>query len=287
VRLFNVLQRWSLALADPRFVWIDPTAPTRNYAALLVADTECWEQGHLPEDRVVRLAGSVLGSFVRTERSRGYLLNLTAEDRERAVTRLSNEARTLGAALVYCALRPSTEWWDHLFEWQPALVAGLELGIFAVSRRSAEVVRRLIDRSVSEHEIGKRLEWAATYTDDEHWAAKQEKDLGFAHVRLTKVGVSPRFGITLEVSGEDASLDDSRLVSLVRQALAYRKTDGAILEVGEQTRLSVKLGEPVRARTGQEIFSTATEVDLDDLAELERHGVSFARVLVPVQQAAL
>ena len=52
VRLFNVLQRWSLALSDPRFVWIDLAAPVRNYAALLVADAECWEQDHLPEDRV-------------------------------------------------------------------------------------------------------------------------------------------------------------------------------------------------------------------------------------------
>src|SRR5262249_16857807 len=53
VRLFNVLQRWSLALTDPRLVWIDLAAPVRNYAALLVAGTECWEQGHLPEDRVI------------------------------------------------------------------------------------------------------------------------------------------------------------------------------------------------------------------------------------------
>ena len=73
VRLFNVLQRWSMALADPRFVWIDLAAPVRNYAALLVADAECWEQGHLPEDRVLQLVGTLLGSFIRTDRSRGYL----------------------------------------------------------------------------------------------------------------------------------------------------------------------------------------------------------------------
>src|SRR4029077_13474274 len=121
-RLFNVLQRWSVALADPRFAWIDPTAPTRNYAALLVADAECWEQEHLPEERVIRLLGSLLGSFIRTERSVGYLLSISAEDRERALGRLTPEARTLGSGLVYCALRPSASWRDYLFEWQPALV---------------------------------------------------------------------------------------------------------------------------------------------------------------------
>jgi hypothetical protein len=285
-RLFNVLQRWSLALSDPRFAWIDPTAPVRNYVALLIADAECWEQTHLPEERVIRLLGSLLGSFVRTERSRGYLVSLSEEERQRALSRLSGEARALGAALVYCALRPSAKWRDYLFEWQPALVAGLELGVFDVTAESCHVAQRLIDKPVNEDEIRERLKWAAAYIDDEHWAAKQERDLGFERVRLTKIGVSPRFGITLEVAGDGALLNESRLVSLVRQALAYRKTDGAIIELGEQTRLSVKLGEPVWARTGEQTFCTPSDVDLDDLAELERQGVSFAHVLVPAQQAA-
>ncbi len=286
VRLFNVLQRWSLALADPRFVWIDPTAPARNYAALLIADTDCWEQGHLPEERIVRLLGTLLGSFIRTERSRGYLLLLSEEDRQRPLDRLSPEARALAAALVYCALRPSAKWRDYLFEWQPALVLGLDLGVFDVSPRSCDVVERLIDKRVSEDEIRDLLQWGAAYIDDERWAEKQQRDLGFDRVRLTKLDVSRRFGVTLEVAGDGASLDDSRLVSLVRQALAYRKTDGAIVELSEQTRLSVKLGEPVWARVDQQTLCTSNNYKLEDLAELERQGVSFARVLVPAEQVA-
>src|SRR5262249_11050215 len=187
VRLFNVLQRWSLALADPRFVWIDPTAPVRNYAALLVADVECWEQKHLPEERVIQLVGTLLGSFIRTERSRGYLLSLPEDERERALARLAPEARALGAALVYCALRPSVKWHDYLFDWQPALAAGLELGVFAVSPRTCDVVERLIEKRPSTQEISERLQWGATYIDDEHWAQRQERDLGFEHLRLTKL----------------------------------------------------------------------------------------------------
>jgi hypothetical protein len=286
VRLFNVLQRWSLALADPRFIWIDPTAPVRNYAALLVADAECWEQEHLPEERIIPLLGSLLGSFIRTERSRGYLLSLSDEDRQRALARLSREARALSAALVYCALRPSSNWREYLFEWQPALVAGLEFGVFDVAPKTREAVQRLLDKPTTEEEIRERLRWAATYLDDEHWAAKQERDLGFDRVRLTAKGFDRRFGITLEVFGDGASLDEARLVSLVRQALAYRKTDGAIVEVGADVRLSVKLGDPVWARIGEDEFCTAGSLDLDDLADLEQQGVSFARVLVPATQAA-
>lgn len=285
-RLFNVLQRWSLALADPRFIWIDPTAPVRNYAALLVADAECWEQEHLPEERVIGLLGALLGSFIRTERSRGYLLSISEEDRQRALARLTPEARALGAGLIYCALRPSTNWQDYLFEWQPALVNGLELGVFEVSKKSCSVVQRLIDKKVSENEIRDRLEWATTYIDDEHWAAKQERDLGFERVRLTRKGFNPRFGITLEVFGDGASLDAPQLVSLVRQALAYRRTDGAIVELGEKTRLVISLGRPALAVADGEHLSSHASLDLEDLANLERQGVSFGRVLERAEQAA-
>lgn len=286
VRLFNVLQRWSLALADLRLVWIDLAAPVRNYSALLVADAECWEQGHLAEDRVIRLVGAVLGSFIRTDRSRGYLVSLSEDERQRALSRLTHEARALGAALVYCALRPTATWSDYLFEWQPALVAGLQLGVFDVRPESCDVIERLTGMRPNIDEVRSRLEWAATYTDDEHWAQRQQRDLGFQRVRLTHRRVSHGFGVTLAVSGGDASLNDAALVSLVRQALAYRRTSGAIVELGGQIRLSVKIGEPVWARVNEETLCTPEAIDLDGLAELERHGVSFAAVLAPAQQVA-
>ena len=286
VRLFNVLQRWSLALSDPRFVWIDLAAPVRNYAALLVADAECWEQGHLPEDRVLRLVGALLGSFIRTDRSRGYLISLSEDERQRALSRLTPETRALGTALVYSALRPTAKWPDYLFEWQPALVAGLQFGVFDVRPESCDVIERLTGMRPSVDEVQDRLQWAATCTDDEHWARRQQRDLGFQHVRLTHLRVSHGFGVTLEVSGGAASLNDAALVSLVRQALAYRRTNGAIVELGEQIRLSVKIGEPVWARINEETLCTPEAIDLDGLAELERNGVSFASMLAPTQQVA-
>ena len=96
---------------------------------------------------------------------------------------------------------------------------------------------------------------------------KQERDLAIEHVRLTSVGFCRRFGITLEVSGDGASLDEPQLVSLVRQAPAYRKTDGAVIEVGRISRLAVKLGEPVWAAAEDKTFCTPGAVELEDLAE--------------------
>ena len=86
--------------------------------------------------------------------------------------------------------------------------------------------------------------------------------------------------------GGGASLNDAALVSLVRQPLAYRRTNGAIVELSDQIRLSVKIGEPVWARINGETSCAPEAIDLDGLAELERNGVSFASVLVPTQQVA-
>ena len=225
VRLFNVLQRWSLALADPRFIWIDLAAPVRNYAALLVADAECWEQGHLPEDRVIQLVGTLLGSFIRTQRSRGYLVSLTEDERQRALSRLTPEGRALGTALIYCALRPSAKWRTYLFEWQPALVAGLQLGVFDVSLKSCDVIERLIGTRPSLDEVRNRIQWATTYIDDEHWAQRQRRELGFRHVRLMHLSVSHRFGVTLEVSG-GRRYAGQRCPRVARQASARLPQDG-------------------------------------------------------------
>src|SRR5204863_9272657 len=101
---------------------------------------------------------------------------------QRVLGRLTPEARALGTALVYCALRSSVKWREYLFEWQPALVAGLQLGVFDVRPESCDVIERLTGMHPSIDEVHDRLQWAAAYTDVEHWARRQQRDLGFQRV---------------------------------------------------------------------------------------------------------
>lgn len=283
VRLFNVLERWCGALNDPRFAWIDPAAPARNYFTLLAALAECWEQHYLPEHRVVRLLTTLLSSFLRSERARGHLLSLEEREREQALARLPAEARILAGALAYAALREQGEWRSSVFELQPALVAGIELSVVEVGRRSSKVVRRLVDEKVTPAEIEERLLWASEFLDDEHWCRKQERDLGLEHVILTKESFNPRFGITLSVDG--SNLDDPRIVSLVRQALAYRHVDGAIVELGP-ARLSVHLDDYAFAKANGLEFQSREPITRERLLKFERQGVSWARTLDAAAGAA-
>ena len=277
VRVFNVLERWCGALNDPRFVWIDPSAPVRNYSALLAALARCWQEEFLPHERVVRLLETLFSSFMRSERAAGYLQSLSAEDRENALAGLPGEARLLAGALCYALLREETNWRDIIFRLQPFLIAALELGVVEVGPHSPKLVKRLVGEKVSAPAIEERLSFACEYTDDEHWCARQERELGFTRVVLTHRDFKrDKFAITLAVEG--ASLEDPRLVSLVRQALAYRNAEGVVVEIGD-TRLAVRLGEPVAARVNGAMCLSRSPIGAKRLVDAERHGVSFARML--------
>jgi hypothetical protein len=283
VRLFNVLERWCGALNDPRFAWIDPAAPVRNYSTLLVALAECWEQHYLPEHRVVRLLMTLLSGFLRGERARGHLLSLEEGEREQALARLPADAKMLTGALAYAALREQGDWRSSVFELQPALVTGIELGVLEVSKDSSKIVRRLVQEKATPAEIEERLLWASEYIDDEHWCRKQERDLGLERVTLTKESFNRRFGITLAVDGSD--LDDPRIVSLVRQALAYRRVDGAVVGLG-RARLSVHLDDHAFAKANGLVYQSRERITRERLLAFERQGISWALMLEAATGAA-
>jgi hypothetical protein len=276
VRLFNVLERWCGALNDPRFRWIDPSAPTRNFSALIVALYECWEQGYLPPPRIEHLLETLYGSYVCTERGPGYLLAIDEDERAAALGRLPREARILGGALAYAVLAPTREWRQTIFAWQPFLTPALELGVIEVGRRVSVLVGRVVGERPATAAIEERLLWACDYLDDEHWCLKQERELGLTDVVLTRESFNPKFGITLAARG--ATLEDPQLVALVRQALVYRKVDGAVVEL-EGGRLAVRLGEPIYASVDGTVYESSSPVDADRLAELQRSGVSFGRLV--------
>ena len=278
VRLFNVLERWCGALNDPRFRWIDPSAPTRNFSALLAALYECWEQAYLPPARVEHLLETLYGSYIRTERGSGYLLSVEAEERTSALRRLPPEATVLGGALAYASLAPAQEWRLVIFGWQPFLVPALDLGVVEIGNATPTLVQRLLPnaKKATQESIEERILWACEYTDDEHWCVKQERELGLNDVVLTREGFNPRFGITL--AARTVGLGDARLVALVRQALIYRKVDGAVVEFSNG-RLAIQLGEPIHAAVNGTAYSSSEAIDERRLADLERSGVDFARIL--------
>ena len=108
VRLFNLLERWCTALADPRLAWIGPVAQVGNFAALVGAIYECWANRYLPEHRLVPLVGVLLTSFLTSERRPGFVAGLDEETRATAEVAISGSAAPeFAAGLVWASVRPA------------------------------------------------------------------------------------------------------------------------------------------------------------------------------------
>jgi hypothetical protein len=173
--------------------------------------------------------------------------------------------------LAFVALRsaqPST-----YFAWQPFLIPGLEWGVFEPTARSVELVPVLSNFAPSESQITERLRWVASYTDDEHWCAQQAAELGLERLQLTRIN-SPHYPWDLIISGEVELLRDPRVVSLVRQAMAYKRAQGLRIRSGHDL-ITVASGRPLYGQVNhREIDSDAViRPLLLDRLEAAGHGL--------------
>ena len=226
----------------------------------------------------------LFGSFIRRERAPGFLSSLDSEERQQALDLLPVEATALASAVAYSVLRPHGPWHAHVFTWQPFIVMGIEDGVFAAGTGAAEVVERLTGELPTADEIDERLLWAAGYINDERWAARIRKELGFEHVLIAHRGFNAAYPVHLTVVGSNDPLRDPQMLSAARQALRYRRSDGITVEAGE-TRMSLKLGGPAAARVEGRALKSAGPVDMDDLRGVETAGGGWAQLLAGEERA--
>jgi hypothetical protein len=278
VRAFNLLERWARALSDPRLLWLNPLSPLRNYAALLVALTECAEHACLAEWRLARLVSTTLASFAQTERPAGYLFSIGSDERARALSLLPANARSLAAALVYSCLRPSVPWRERVFDWQAFLVPALEHGLLLGDERAAEAVGRMTGEQPSFAAVQQRLRWAANYIDEPHWCKRTARQLGFSSVGFIKGDINRHFPVRLAVRGEPATLEAPALVSVIRRALTFRRCDRLMLDLSGG-RLSIALGDVAYVQVDGVSWESREPIGSQTLEQLEELGLPLAVVL--------
>jgi hypothetical protein len=293
-RLYNLLNRWCQALADPRLRWIDPLAPARNYLYLVKALYECWAESYLPRDRMIPLVGTLFGSYIRTDRAPGYLGSLSDEERAAAISSVTNEARQFAAALIYCGLRPEADFRNHIFEWQPFLKQGQELGVIAGGGDIENTVRRLIEggmnadgpRSTTTKEtIVQRLTWAESYMDDQYWCQKTARELGLDAISFSTKEVNALYPVVLEVNGIVDPLHDHRVVTLMRQTLEYRQVQGIVIML-PAGRISVRIDDYCYAQIQGLILESNQRVTLPTLISLEEAGSGLGFLMNDELQAS-
>ena len=285
VRLFHVLERWSRATNDPRLCWVNPFAPVRNYMALLLAMAECWEDAYLPEPKLLTVLQALEESFITGEDAPGYLLSIDQSDREVALAHIPDDARGLASALVYLALRPSSNWQSRVFGWQTFLIPGIELGIFQAARGCDTAISKLAGIQVSTTAIEDRLLELAEYVDDVHWCARVQRELELDSISFQMAGFASPFNLALVVRGISNPLLDPRLVVLIRRAFQYKRVPG-LVAMGQNWRASIAIGElaHVRLPTGA-ILKSAGKITMPYLASLDQQRLGLGDIFEGSQEA--
>ena len=284
VRAYNVLRRWSVAVADPRIRWLSEQAPVRHYIALLGAIVRIWQQQDwLPEHRLAALASTLFGAFMRTERTSGYLETLSELERNEVLVELRKGAAPQHAAAVaFAALHRAEP--DEFFEWQAFLARGIAWGIFLPGDGTGTLVASMIDVRPTAQEIRDRLTLVAAYTDDEHWARRQCAELGFKEVALDDLE-NPNYPLEVTVEVGVDLLTDPRVVALAREALTYEGALGVRVRTGADL-LAVALQKPVYGLVGGLEVESRDPVSDSTLDQMISDGVAFGAIVGKYAQTA-
>lgn len=277
VRLFNLLERWCTALADPRLAWIGPVAQVGNFAALVGAIYECWAKRYLPEHRLVPLVGVLLTSFLTSERRPGFMASLDEETRATAEVAISGSAAPeFAAGLVWASVRPArADLLSFLFAWQPALLLARSCGAVRATELSSLVADELTEMTIEPAAIASRIAWAAEYTNDARWCEVLAQEFRLSKLEFIAGSYAKQFGAVMRVEPGVDLLGESRFVEIVRRALAYRETQAAIVEAGAD-RLVIQLDEVPAAKIDGRTFEGEGWLTAAGIESMARDGSPFS-----------
>lgn len=241
-RVGNLLLRWSKALNDQRFRWIDPAAPAVNYHLLLDALAASRAGRYVTPTRASTITLALLQSF------QGYILALEEDERENVLSRLSDEDAHVAAALVYAALEPASAWREVVFEWQPSIKSAIEHGLLSAGDSTLALLDTFSRADASPQKpsslsrIDDHLQELAVFINDAHWCRLQEEELGLSdvNIRMNQGRLARKWPYVVTVAGVTTLRVDPRIVRLVSRALAYKRTHGVIIEAAEPMEDSIR-----------------------------------------------
>jgi len=278
VRAFNLLMRWSRAVADPRHAFLSPDAPVVNYQTLLGVILLAWLHDALEAKQLRRLLLTLLGAFIGPAHGQGFLGRVTDPDRTTALARLDPLYKEVAAGLVYLALGPKTGWQDDIYDWQPALRRGVEYGVVLSGSLSAAVVERAtadaIDQDGVAQLLGQRVDWV----DDKTWCQRLNDELDLKSVILD-LHRQAKVSAAVIVQGPSEPLHDVRLLTVARRAIDFKHLSAIAVQCGDACTMVFEPGQHARALVDGRVLQSADVVGLTRLREIEHQGGSWADLL--------
>jgi hypothetical protein len=272
VRAYHLLVRWATAVGDPRHGLINPLAPVVNYETLLGLVFVAWVTDALQVVHARRLVRVLFDAFIGPAPGHGFLGRIDDIHRNEAIEALDEGFREIGAGLVYSALRVPN-WHEDIYDWQPALGRGLELGVIRPGPLSEAVVLHLTGNAVAAASIGEQLHQRVRWIDDTTWCSRLAAELDLKSVMLGRFD-NPKVRLRADISGEIDFLNDARVLIVARRASEYKQSEAIALFVGDD-RLIFIPDQPARIVLGGidgKRYTTDGPIDTTHLRAVEEQG---------------
>ncbi len=278
VRAYNLLSRWSDAVADPRHALVSADAPAINYQTLLGVLLLAWLHEALDEDHLRRLLLKLLTAFVGEADGHGFLGRVADADRTAVVERLNPFMVEVAAGLVAIALAPGAQWRDDIYDWQPVLGRGVEYGVILPGDWSEVVVERITGEPTAAGAVDELLSRRLDFVDDETWCKRLAAELDFKSISLDLHRDSP-VGTGVSVYGPSDGLHDGRLLTVARRAIDHKKLTAVAVKCGDHCLMIFEPGKHARAKVRRGVLRSSEPIDVARIKEIESQGGSWADLL--------
>jgi hypothetical protein len=276
VRAYHLLMRRSAAISDPRHALVSANAPVVNYETLLALVVMAWVNDALGVVQLRKLLLTLLQAFVGPASGLGYLGQLDHDDRDAARIALDPRLAEIAAGLAFVALR-EPGWREDIYDWQPVIKRGRDLGVVAVGPLSSPVVLHATGASAELDDIEALLVQRIDWIDDDTWCARLSAELGLTSFRLEPHS-PPVVPLAAKVTGIAQPVRDTRLLTVARRLLDFKHLQAVAVRAGDDTFV-FEPGARARAKVGSQVYQTDDVVDSNRVHEIENQGGSWADLL--------
>lgn len=276
VRAYHLLMRWATAVSDPRHALIAPQAPVVNYETLLAILFVAWVNDALAAAQLRKLLLTLLNAFVGAAPGHGFLGHVDEPDRAAALAALDQRFVEIAASLVYVALA-APGWRDDIYDWQPVLRRGIELGVALPGSLSGPAVLHLTGETAEDAAIDELLALRVDWVDEATWCERLTAELDLPSLRLERFN-PPKVPIVAKVNRLAEPAGDTRLLTVARRVLDFKRLQAVAVRVGDDTFV-FEPGAYARARISGRIYKTDDTVDGARLRDIEDQGGSWADLL--------
>jgi hypothetical protein len=283
-RAYNLFMRWCSAVADPRHLLLDPTAPATNYSTLLGVIFAAWSQDALPPKQCRTLLLTLLTAFVGGSEKTGFLGRIGESEREQALARLDPFVLELGSGLATVALE--SNWRTDIYDWQPVLQRAIDLDVILPGDWSVRIVERISGKRMNVGQVQDLFKERIAFVDDDTWCQRVAAELGLERITLD-LHRQATVRSAVKVDGAGDPLRDVRLLSVARRFLDFKKLPAVAIMSGAGSVMIFEPGVSARAMVAGEPGRTSpVPVSLERLREIEEQGGTWGDLIGSTESEA-